>query len=173
MIKKRTVMVIASMVLIMAAVLPVSAQLKIGYVDTQLIMSQYKPAIDAQKQLETAQKAAADESQKMQEDLVAKQKRLEQQSLLLSEEKKQEQTQELQVLYQQWQEHGMRKEKELNNLQTELMKPIIENINNAIQAVGKEEGCDYVLEAVNLLYADEKHELTKKVQEKLGQTVTE
>ncbi|MBN2417095.1 OmpH family outer membrane protein [bacterium] len=171
--KKRSVMIIVSAVLIAAAVMPVSAQLKIGYVDTQLIMSQYKPALDAQKKLETAQKSAADESQRMQEDIISKQKRLEQQSLLLSDEKKREQSQELQVLYQQWQEFGMRKEQELSDLQNELMKPIIESINEAIQAVGKEEGCDYVLEAVNLLYANEKHELTKQVQTKLGQTVKE
>lgn len=173
MVNKRTVMIIVSAVLLAAVVMPVSAQLKIGYVDTQLIMSQYKPALDAQKKLEAEQKSAADQSQRMQEDIIAKQKRLEQQSLLLSDEKKREQSQELQVLYQQWQEFGMRKEQELTDLQNELMKPIIESINEAIQAVGKEEGCDYVLEAVNLLYADEKHELTKKVQAKLGQTVTE
>jgi len=168
---KKSFAVLITGIVVLTAVLPAAAQMKIGYVDTQLIMSEYQPALDAQKQLETAQQAAADESQKMQEDLMARNQKLQQQSLLLSDEKKKSQEAELQQLYQQWQQFGAQKEKELAKLQNDLMKPIIESINEAIQAVGKEEGYDYVLEAVNLLYAAEKHELTKIVQKKLGKTV--
>lgn len=170
MLKKSVVILILGAAMMTAAV-PASAQMKIGYVDTQLIMSEYQPALDAQKQLETAQQTAMDESKRRQEELVSKNKKFQQQSLLLSDEKKQATEGELQALYQQLQQFGAQKEQDLANLQNELMKPIIESINEAIQVVGKEEGYDYILEAVNLLYADEKHELTKKIQEKLGKIV--
>ncbi len=165
---KKLFTILCAFLLFSLGMQPALAQMKIGYVDTQKIMTEYQPALDAQKKIEDAQKAYQDRLAEMRNDFLAKQKKMEQQSLLLSDQKKQEQAQELQDLYQNIQKYAMEQEQqELPKLQSELMQPVIDAINNAIQAVGKAEGYDYILEAVNLLYANETHDITEKVMAEL------
>ena len=166
---KKTVMITLSLALLCAlSIQPAAAQNKIGYVDTQKIMSEYQPALDAQQKIEEAQQKYQDELTRMRDDFMEKQQRMEQQSLLLSEEKKQAQAQELQTLYNNIQQYAVQQEQqELPQLQSELMQPVIDSINEAIQAVGKDEGYDYILEAGNLLYANEAHDITDTVLERL------
>jgi outer membrane protein len=55
------------------------------------------------------------------------------------------------------------------------MKPVQDRVFKAIQDVAKEEGYDYVLDKggeILMMYANEKHDLTPKVLEKLHATVT-
>ena len=66
----------------------VGAQMKMGYINSQEILSKHEEAIDAQKKLETENEKWGRELQQMQEEFQTLQEQLDQQSLLLSQEKK-------------------------------------------------------------------------------------
>jgi outer membrane protein len=150
----------------------VSAQLKIGYVNSQKILTTLPEAIDAQKKLEGESNKWSQELQAMEEEFKTTQEQLEQQSLLLSDTKKQERAQELQNLYvkmQQYQNDKWGENGEYFKRKEELFMPVISSINDAINKIGEDEKYDYIFDSVagNILHAKEKYDLTEFVLEEL------
>lgn len=168
-------MFLVSTVLLLAVLFSgsVFAQLKIGYIDSQIILNKLPSAVEAQKKLEEQSNAWAEELQKMGDKIRSLQQQLEQQSLLLSEEKKQEKQDEIQQLYldsQRFQDQKFGQQGELYQKRNELLQPIFDQINEKIQAVAEESGYDYIFDAVagNILYAKEEYNLTKILLDELG-----
>ena len=58
---------------------------------------------------------------------------------------------------------------ELERLQIQLLKPVLEKIDKAIQKVGNEEGYDYIFDAVAgaIVFALDSHNVTEKVLDEL------
>ena len=168
-------MFLVSAVLLLAVIFSgsVFAQLKIGYIDSQIILNKLPSAVEAQKKLEEQSNAWAEELQKMGDKIRSLQQQLEQQSLLLSEEKKQEKQDEIQQLYldsQRFQDQKFGQQGELYQKRNELLQPVFDQINEKIQAVAEESGYDYIFDAVagNILYAKEEYNLTKILLDALG-----
>ena len=144
------------------------SQLKLAYVNSQMVLAGYAPAIDAKKQLEAESAKYTQELQTMSQDFQAAQQKLEQQSLLLSEAKKKEKAQELQETYmkiQQFQQEKWGEDGELAQKEKALLQPVIDRVNEVINQVGDEGGYDFIFDAIagNLLYAKEAHDITQKV----------
>jgi outer membrane protein len=151
----------------------VSAQLKIGYVNSAKMMEGYPAAIDADKQLKSESDKWGLELQKMQEQFKSTQEKLEQQSLLLSDEKKKEMTQGLQNLYGQMQQYQNEKWGEQGayfKRKEELLRPILDKINGVIDAYGKRENYDIIFDSVagNLVFAKDKYDLTELILQELN-----
>ena len=152
------------------------AQLKIGYVDSQKILANYKEAVDAQKKLDAQNAKWQQEIQDMQKQLKDLQDQLDAQKLLLSDAKKEEKQKEIQDLYLKIQKYQMQKwgqQGELYQLNQKLMQPIIQQINKVITKIGEEEKFDYVFDTVqgNIVYASkEQPDLTDKVLEELNKS---
>ncbi len=165
---------------LLAAVLvanPVSAQIKIGYVDSQKLTESYKEAQDAQKQLAEINKGWEEEARNMQRELQTKQDELESQALLLSDEKRKEKETDLQNLYlrfQQFQQEKWGPQGDAYKKQAELMKPIIDKMNAAIRKIGTDEKFDYIFDVVggNIVHVGASQpDLTQKVLEELNKAV--
>lgn len=172
---KRTYLLISAVFLLPALI--VHGQAKIGYIDSQKILATYAPAVDAEKQLEAENKKWMDSLQKMETDFQTRQEELEKQSLLLSEEKKKEKTQELQQLAleaQQYQNEKWGEQGEYFKLREQLLKPIFDQINVAINVVGEDEGFHFIFDAVagNLVFAKEEFDVTDKVLQILEKKTT-
>jgi outer membrane protein len=153
------------------------AQLKVGYIDSQRILTTLPTAVDAQKRLDAEQAKWGQELQRMQGELQTLQEKLDQQSLLLSEAKKKEQRDEIQALYvraQQYQSQKWGQGGEYFKLQEELLQPVFDTINAAIHRIGDEEGYDFIFDSVagNILHAKEDHDLTEKVLKELEKEST-
>lgn len=154
-----------------------SAQLKLGYIDSQKILEKYKEAQDAQKQLQDLNKRWEDEAKNMQQELQSKLEELESQALLLSEERKKEKENELQNLnirLQQFQQDKWGNQGEVFAERAKLMQPVIDKINAVIKKVGSEEKFDYIFDVVNgniLHVSDSQPNLTDKVLEELNKSV--
>ena len=151
----------------------VSAQLRIGYVNSANIMGKYPAALDADKQLKMDNDKWGLELQKKQEEFKSMQEKLEQQSLLLSDEKKKEMAQGLQNLYtemQQYQNEKCGEQGAYFKRKEELLKPILDKINGVIDAYGKRESYDIIFDTVagNLVYAKEKYDLTDLILDELN-----
>lgn len=145
-----------------------NAQLKIGYVNSQAVLAQYQPAVDAQKKLEGEAAKWAQELSLMEDEIRSIQERIEQQSLMLSDAKKEELQQEIQTKmmeYQQFQNEKWGDQGEFAKRRAELLQPIIDKINDVIQNVGDAGGYDYIFDTVagNLLYAQEKYDITETI----------
>ncbi|MFO7892039.1 MAG: OmpH family outer membrane protein [bacterium] len=171
---KRKIMLVAA-VLISSILMNVSvfAQLKIGYIDSQIILNKLPSAVEAQKKLEEQSNVWAEELQKMGDKIRSLQQQLDQQSLLLSEEKKKEKQDEIQQLYmqsQRFQDEKFGQQGELYQKRNELLQPVFDQINEKIQTVAEEEGYDYIFDTVagNILFAKEGYDLTKRILEELG-----
>ncbi len=148
------------------------AQGKIGFVDSQNILSNYAAAIDAQRQLNTENDKWDKELQQMNNELNALQEELEQQSLLLSEAKKKEKTQELQSMVLKIQEYQTNKwgdNGEYFSFRETLMRPIYDTINQVIRTISEEGGYDFIFDSAagNILYGKEQFNITQQVLEEL------
>jgi len=140
----------------------------VGIVDSQKIFSTYAGAVDAGKELEAENQKWAQELQQLDDELKRQREELERQRLLLSEARRQEREQEIGALTGQikkfredkWGENG-----EYFRKQQELMRPVIERINRAINQIAEEDKYDLILDTVqgNVLYARERFDITPEV----------
>ena len=161
----------AGMVPLLALILFVpqaGAQSKIGFVDSQKILSTYPAAQDANKKLEEENTQWASELQKLDNELKVKEDELEVQSLILSDAKRKEKQDEIKLLKenilkfqnQKWGESG-----EYFKRQEELLRPVFDRIHQVIAAIADDDGYDFILDTVqgNILYSKEKFDLTDEV----------
>jgi outer membrane protein len=163
---------IAMVVLFLLGMNAYSADMKIGYIDSQRILATFPPAVDAQKELEAESAKWGQELQKMNEEFRTLQEQLDQQSLLLSEEKKRERAQELQNLalkIQQYQNEKWGEQGEFFKRREELLTPVFDQINEAIKKVGYDDDYDFIFDVVsgNILHAKEKYDLTDRILDEL------
>jgi len=164
-----SILILATMTLLTSNAL---AQ-KLGYINSQQILSQYKEAQDAQEQLDKINRDWEAEAKELQTQFQELGQQLESQSLLLSEERQKEKQAELQTLYQKIQQYQNEKwgqNGEFFRKQEEIMKPIYDKINIAIKKVGEEDRYDFIFDIVagNIVYASpSQQDLTELVIEEL------
>ena len=149
--------------------------LKVGYVNSQKILLEYKEAQDAQKKFDEINAGWEAEAREMQTRIQELADELDSQSLLLSEQRKQEKTQEAQNLVAQLQAFQQQKwgqpDGDAYKKEQELMAPIVETIREAIKKIGKEEKYHYIFDSVagNIVYVSEdQKDLTDLVIEELN-----
>ncbi len=150
----------------------VGAEIKLGYIDSQKILDEYKPYQDALKEFNRYEEELGREISAMQNDLEKMQETYERQSLLLSEKRKREEQQAIvkkqQELQRFVQEASDPQRGRLARKTAELSEPIIQTVNEVIKQVAEENGFDFVLNTTALAYAKETHDLTDKVLEALA-----
>ena len=169
---------IVGLFIILTAISTGYAQLKIGYVDSQKLLSQYQEAVDAQNKLEEIRNQYQAEYENKVRDYQTLAQDIESQSLLLSEEKKKEKLRELQDKAAEIDKYKYDKLNpeggEFYRKNQELFKPIIDKINNVISKIGAEEEYDIILDASSgaLLHALPKYDLTSRILEELNKGVS-
>jgi outer membrane protein len=163
------------MLLVCAAVIPSSAQMKIGYINSEAIMQQLPEAQDAQKQLDGVSTDWQNELTKMQTDLQHRFEDYDKKKLIMSDKRRAEVEKELQDLEKKMVDFRTAKfgaNGELFTKQNELMKPIQDKVFKAVKDVADEGGYDYVFDKSSttlLMYSNEKNDLTSKILAKLQQ----
>ena len=154
-----------------------AAQQKIGHVSTDAIMKVLPDAQDAQKQLDALVVEWQGELNKMQQDWQKKFDDYDQKKLIMTDARRAEAERDLRDLDQRIADYRSQKfgqSGELFQKQNDLMKPVQDRVFKAIQEVATEEGYDYVLDKsgeILMMYANEKHDLTPKVLQKLQATL--
>jgi outer membrane protein len=110
----------------------ISAQTKVAHVDVSEIMGKMPAILDAQKQLQTLGTTYDTEYKKMVDEYQAKLKKYGDESATATEAVN----------------------TELQNKESDIMKPIMEKVKASIAKVGKAKGFQYVLDSSTLLLAD-------------------
>ena len=151
-----------------------SAQLKIGIINTAIIMQDFSEMMEVQKQVEALQQKHSKELMDLENELKAKSKRFESQNLLLSDERKKQMQQELEELYRKGVQYQQDAGVEIQNKSKELSEPIIKKINDTIGKISANEKFDLVFDVVNMgiLYSnpDKAEDITQKVIDELNKT---
>lgn len=153
---------------------PIAAQaLKVGYTDANLIIAQlpeYRTVMERLQSLAEAGQAEYQELiQKFQADLTDYQRK----QALLSPEARQTREERLAEEQAKIQQYLQGKEQELGQREVELLGPLLDKVQDAINDVAEANGFNLILSAQSgsspvILYADQNMDITRDVLEKLG-----
>ena len=148
------------------------AQQKIGYVNSEELILSMPEAKKADADINAYAKTYQEELAKMQKDLEVKYKAYEEgmKSKTLTEAMQGVKEKELQDLQSNLQSTQQVAEEKVGAKRQELLKPITEKADKAIQAVAKEKGYSYIFDvsAGGIIYAQPSDDILKDVQAKLG-----
>ena len=153
------------------------ADVKIGYIDSNEIMTKFEEVRQVQVSLEKEQRKLQAEMENLIQQLDSLKQEYDRQRLLMSDSRRQEKEQELVRSEQQIQKFQMDKfgpEGEIYRKQNQLLKPVLAKVDEAIQAVGKRQQYDYIMDAVGgaIVYALDSNNLTEDVIEELRKSTT-
>ena len=173
--KEKSVVIISVAVILSAlgfmfAAAPNNALLKIGYVNSAIILNQLPEAQAAQRKLDAFMKAWSDTVDQMSQQYQAKVDSYTKQSAMMTDQAKQQAQQELQTLQQQILQYRQQKIGQGGEYDQErdlLMKPIRDRVVGVIADVAKDQKMQYVIDKREdlavILYADPSFDLTYKV----------
>jgi len=154
-------------VLFLGANQTINAQAKVAHVDVSEIMSKMPAMLDAQNQLEKLSTTYDADYKKMVEEYQAKLKKYEAESATVTEAVNTERGKEVQDMQKRIVDFRDNAQKELQQKESDIVKPLMEKVRAAIQKVGKAKGFQYILDGSSLLLADGPN-ITADVKKDLG-----
>lgn len=149
--------------------------LKLGYTNIDYVLSQTPEAKDIQNQLTIQRTQSENELKRMQKELQDKYEAYEKGAAQMSDVIRKDRETELQGLQTRIQEFGRTAEQSLQTKYQQLVNPVVQKIQKAIDGVAKDNGYQYVFNldaGANtipiLLVAPEENNITELVLKKLG-----
>ena len=150
-----------------------SAQLKVGYIDSEVLKERLPEILDVQRTLEQLQQDYEREIMDRRTKLKKIEDDFQRQELLMSEARKAEMRVEFEAKVQQLQQFTQEKfgpEGELTRKQIELLEPIFKKINDAIRDMAEEGKYDFIFDSPSaglLLFAKPEYDLTEQLIERM------
>jgi len=145
----------------------ISAQAKTAHVDVSEIMGKMPAMLDAQNQLEKLSTTYDADYKKMIEEYQAKLKKYEAETTTVTDAVNTERAKEVQDMQKRITDFRDNAQKELQQKESDIVKPLMEKVRASIQKVGKAKGFQYVLDGSTLLLADGPN-ITADVKKDLG-----
>jgi outer membrane protein len=145
----------------------INAQSKTAHVEVGEIMAKMPAMLEAQKQLEKLSGTYDTEYKSMVEEYQNKLKKYEQEATTVTDAVNETRSKEVQDMQKRIVDYRDNAQKELQQKESEIVKPIMEKVKASIAKVGKAKGFQYVLNSEGLLLADGPN-LTADVKKDLG-----
>ena len=145
----------------------IQAQAKVAHVDVSELMAKMPAMLEAQKQLEKLSGTYDTEYKTMVEEYQTKLKKYEQEATTVTDAVNETRSKEVQDMQKRIVDYRDNAQKELQQKESEIVKPIMEKVKASIAKVGKAKGFQYVLNSEGLLLADGPN-LTADVKKDLG-----
>ncbi|MBA0882860.1 OmpH family outer membrane protein [Flavobacterium undicola] len=145
----------------------INAQAKTAHVDVSEIMAKMPAMLEAQSQLEKLSGTYDADYKKMVEEYQAKLKKYEGESATVTDAVNGERGKEVQDMQKRIVDFRDNAQKELQQKESDIVKPLMEKVRASIQKVGKAKGFQYVLDGSSLLLADGPN-ITADVKKDLG-----
>ncbi len=171
---KRIIATIIAIVFVSAIGVKVvhAKDMKIGYINSQQIMSELQESQDAQKKLEKEEADYKKKLDDMESDIAKLRDTFEKQSAMMTEDKQKEKYAEIQSKmddYEKFRKDTWGPEGKLYQRNAELTRPILDKVNTIIKKVGESDGYDYIFDVVpgGVVYAKPSDDLTQRVLEEL------
>ena len=145
--------------------LTIFGQLKVGYVISQKIQSEYEEFKEAQSQLQLEVKKVQFEFQEMQKELDSLKKALDNQRLLRTDVTEMEQIiKDKEIAFQNFQVKKAGPEGDIAKKEYQMTNELIFKINEAVEKVAIDKGYDFIFDgSISLLYGKPTHDLTDDV----------
>ena len=144
-----------------------SAQTKIAHVDTNELSTKMPAMIEAKKQLDMLSQQYDAEFKTMADEYYAKLKKYDAEAAGVTEALNEERAKEVQDMEKRIRDYRETAQKELQQKEADLAKPLIEKIRASIAKVGKAKGFNYVIDVNSAIFADGT-DLTLDVKKDLG-----
>ena len=163
---------------VMASIVPAvsHAAIKLGYIDSDIVKDRLPEFREAQRKLDQLRQDYEREAGDRQGKLLKLQEDFRKQELLMSEDRRQNLQDDLSAKVQQMQSFNVQKfgpKGELVRKNVELSGPIFKQINDALQAIGREDGYDFIFDVAGnssiIFVAEDKYNLTEDVLKRLGE----
>lgn len=157
----------------------VSAQQRIGYVDTEYILDQMPEYTSVQQKLDQLEERWREEIESQKEEVDTLRDEFQAREVLYTDEerkRKRQEIQEAQKEIEKLRQQYFGPEGQLYTRQKELMRPIQERVLTAVEDVATEAGYDYVLDKKGetlFMFARDEHSLSDQVLQELGINVDE
>ena len=144
--------------------------LKIGYINSQVIIAQDPAATAAQEQFQREMVPFESELRALEEEIAGLMSRYQAQQITLTANARRTRADEIALKQQAYQERMAQIEAEAARRQQELVQPIMERINNIIQQIRSDGSYTFIFDVAGggLIAADESFDLTGEVQERLA-----
>ena len=163
---KNTIKVFVLVALTLAA-MSVSAQVKLGHIETQKLIQAMPEWTAAQKTFEEEQKKVNTELNSLREQFQTKLAEYSEKMKTYSEAMRATTEEELQGFQQRSQRFQETAMAQLEKTQNDLMQPVMEKAMNAIKEVGKENGYTYIFDMnAGILYAAENSQDVEPLEKK-------
>jgi outer membrane protein len=148
-----------------------AAQVKIGFVDTDVILQQMKEYKQVEQRLRGLQASYEDTLRVMQTDFQTKLESYQKQRELMNPATRAQEEANLGALRDQivgYQQANLGQQGTLFQLQAQLVQPIREKVRSAVERVAKDQKLSAVMETGLMIYYDKKMDITYKVMESLN-----
>ena len=144
--------------------------LKIGYINSQVIIAEDPAATAAQEQFQREMVPLESELRGLETDIADLMARYQAQQITLTANARRTRQDEIAQKQQAYQERMAQIEVEAARRQQELVQPIMERINNIIQEIRSDGSYTFIFDVAGggLIAADESFDLTGEVQERLA-----
>jgi len=144
------------------------AELKIGFVNTEVILQEYKAVQTAMETFNRDVLAWEGDLQQRKQELDDLEREVRHQSLMLSDQRRQDRESEYQrklAEFEKFKESIWASDGLIEQRNEELLRPIISRVQAALEQIAAEEGYDFILDAAdnNILYGDPAYDLTERV----------
>lgn len=147
------------------------AQTKFAYTNVEYVLAQMPESQNVQQQLQTYEQTLTRNLQNQYQMFQQNLAQYEQSASMMTDSARTARETQLQQMQAELQNAQVNAEQQLAQRQSELLAPLYEKIQNAINQVAEEDGYTHVFRAQALLFAPETEEISLKVLEKLGVTV--
>ena len=160
----------AAIILLVVVSASVNAQtLKFGHIDLQALIQVMPERTTAETEFTKFQNELGDVYDELQKDYDTKMAEFESLGVDVSEVRRNEKVKDIQNITQRIQDFQQNSQVQLQQKQTELMQPIYDKAEAAIEEVAKEQGLIYVFEANSVLYkSNQSTDILPLVKQKLG-----
>jgi outer membrane protein len=165
--KKEFKILVLAAFLFVAGNQKIHAQAKVAHVDVSELMAKMPAMLDAQKQLEKLSGTYDGEYKTMVDEYQNKLKKYEQEATTVTDAVNETRSKEVQDMQKRIVDYRDNAQKELQQKEADIVKPIMEKVKASIQKVGKAKGYQYVLNSEGLLLTDGPN-ITADVKKDLG-----
>ncbi len=163
MIKKLTA------VALMAAAFGAAAELKVAVLNVQRALSESDEAKAAAEQIQQDLQEDRDSLNQLREDIEALQEQLEKDAEILGDEEKRRIGKDIEDKRLDFEFGANKLQKELQDRQEEVLRDMAPKLEAVLDDLVEIEGYDLVLQRGGLLYVNVKHDITRRVTEKLNE----
>ena len=146
------------------------SSLKIGYINSQVIIAESPAATAAQEQFRREMVPFESEMQALEGEISGLMAQYQVQQLTLTATARRTREDEISLKQQAYQDRMAQIEAEATRRQQELVQPIMERINNIIQAIRSDSSYTFIFDVAGggLIAADESFDLTSEVMQRLA-----